>query len=247
MSSVPTTCSSVLELRQYTLRLGQRDALITLFDQHFVESQEAVGMHIVGQFRDEDRPDRFVWLRGFPDMASRRASLEAFYGGPMWKAHREAANATMQDSDNVLLLRPVRPDTVLEHPGLPRPPIGEGFLPDSRVEVTLGFLKAPADERLLRFFDQNVRSVLTGLGAAPRGLFQTEPAENTFPVLPVRTGEHVLAWLTVFPSAERHQAHCAQRARSTAWTEQVLHGFHSSLSAPLEHLTLVPTLRSQLR
>ncbi|AKQ67977.1 hypothetical protein A176_004889 [Myxococcus hansupus] len=204
-------------------------------------------MHIVGQFRDEDRTDRFVWLRGFPDMSSRRAALGAFYGGPVWKAHREAANATMQDSDNVLLLRPVRADTGLEHPGSPRPHGDAAILPTSRVEVTLAFLKAPADARLHGFFEQRLRPVLRDLGAAPQGLFQTEPAENTFPALPVRTGEHVLAWLTVFPSAERHQSHREQRARSTAWTEQVLPGLAPALCAPLEHLTLVPTLRSQLR
>jgi hypothetical protein len=28
---------------------------------------------------------------------------------PVWKAHREVANATMIDSDNALLLRPARP------------------------------------------------------------------------------------------------------------------------------------------
>ena len=28
----------------------------------------------------------------------------AFYGGPVWQAHRNEANATMVDSDNVLLL-----------------------------------------------------------------------------------------------------------------------------------------------
>ncbi|RKH12346.1 NIPSNAP family protein [Corallococcus praedator] len=247
MSSTPTACCSVLELRQYTLHPGQRDVLITLFDQEFVEAQEAVGMHIVGQFRDEDRPDRFVWMRGFPDMASRSAALGAFYGGPVWKAHRGAANATMQDSDNVLLLRPVRPDTALHHPGLARQPVEAVALPDSRVEVTLCFLKAPADEGLVRFFEQHVRPALTELGARFQGLFQTEPAENTFPALPVRTGEHFLAWLTVFPSAERHREHREQRTRSTAWTEQVLHGLHPALSAPLEHLTLAPTLRSQLR
>ena len=32
-----------------------------------------------------------------------RASLGGVYGGPIWKMHREAANATMIDSDNVLL------------------------------------------------------------------------------------------------------------------------------------------------
>jgi hypothetical protein len=54
-------CCAVLELRQYTLKPGQRDALIALFDRYFVESQEAAGMTIVGQFRDRRRPDRFVW------------------------------------------------------------------------------------------------------------------------------------------------------------------------------------------
>src|SRR5215471_17084077 len=98
--------SNVVELRQYTLKPGQRDTLIALFEREFVESQEAVGIELIGTFRDLDDPDRFVWLRGFPDMESRAKSLGAFYGGPVWKAHREAANATMIDSDNVLLLRP---------------------------------------------------------------------------------------------------------------------------------------------
>ena len=44
----------------------------------------------------------------FPDMPSRAASLQAFYGGPVWQAHREAANATMIDSDNVLSAAPGR-------------------------------------------------------------------------------------------------------------------------------------------
>ncbi|NNB87341.1 NIPSNAP family protein [Corallococcus exiguus] len=234
--SSPSPCCSVLELRQYTLHPGQRDVLISLFDRAFIESQEATGMHLVGQFRDEDRPDRFVWLRGFRDMASRREALSAFYGGPVWKEHRNAANVTMQDSDNVLLLRPVRPDTGLKHPGTPRPPPGADARPDSRVEVTLCYLKAPADEAFLTCFEQHVRPVLTELGAPPKALFQTEPAENTFPALPVRTGEHVFAWLTVFPDARR-------RSAAKGWAEPL----QPWLSAPLEHLTLSPTARSELR
>ena len=108
--STPRRCCPVIELRQYTLKPGQRDVLIDLFDRHFVESQEAAGMTIVGQFRDRRRPDRFVWIRGFPDMASRHQALERFYGGPVWAAHRTAANATMLDVSDVLLLRPVRSD-----------------------------------------------------------------------------------------------------------------------------------------
>src|ERR671931_2103323 len=97
----------VVELRRYALRRGQRETLIELFDREFVETQEAVGMSILGQFRDLDDPDSFVWMRGFADMNARREALESFYGGPVWKTHARAANATMIDSDNVLLLRPV--------------------------------------------------------------------------------------------------------------------------------------------
>src|SRR6266480_4971886 len=104
-------CCPIVELRQYTLHPGKRDVLIELFDREFVESQEILGMYVIGQFRDLNDPDRFVWLRGFRNMSERAEGLTAFYTGPVWKANREAANATMIDSDNVLLLRPARPSS----------------------------------------------------------------------------------------------------------------------------------------
>ena len=134
----------VVELRQYRLRPGQREVLIELFDREFVESQEAEGMAVVGQFRDLDDPDRFVWIRGFASMPARARALAGFYGGPAWKANSAAANATMLDTDDVLLLRPVsaqagfpvpaaaavgrrrRPGRTVSHPGhalLRRPPV----------------------------------------------------------------------------------------------------------------------------
>lgn len=98
---------AVIELRQYTLRPRRRVELIELFDREFVESQEGVGMSVLGQFRDLDDPDRFVWLRGFRDMEARHRALTNFYGGPVWAEHGPQANDTMIDSDDVLLLRPV--------------------------------------------------------------------------------------------------------------------------------------------
>jgi hypothetical protein len=109
-SSPEVDCCAVLELRQYTLKPGQREVLIDLFECHFVEPQEAAGMTLVGQFRDRHRADRFVWLRGFSDMESRHQALETFYGGPVWSAHRTEANSTIQDSGDVLLLKPARPE-----------------------------------------------------------------------------------------------------------------------------------------
>jgi hypothetical protein len=86
-ASIPTapSCCPILELRQYTLHPGKRDDLIELFDREFVETQEAVGMTIVGQFRDLADSTRFVWVRGFRGMPSRAEALTAFYGGPVWK------------------------------------------------------------------------------------------------------------------------------------------------------------------
>src|SRR5882724_4235763 len=76
-------CCLIVELRQYTLHPGKRDVLIDLFDREFVESQEALGMKVIGQFRNLDNPNRFVWLRGFQDMPSRAQALKDFYGGPV--------------------------------------------------------------------------------------------------------------------------------------------------------------------
>jgi hypothetical protein len=56
----------VVELRQYTFRHGQRDVLIELFDPEFIESQEAVGMEVIGQFRDLDRPESLCVDAGLP-------------------------------------------------------------------------------------------------------------------------------------------------------------------------------------
>ena len=97
--------TSIFELRPYTLYGGNRYLLIALFERDFIEPQEELGLHVVGTFRDLDNPERFVWFRRFKDMATRGTGLSAFYGGPVWQKHRDAANATMLGSDNVLLLQ----------------------------------------------------------------------------------------------------------------------------------------------
>ena len=130
-------CCPIVELRQYTLHPGKREVLIDLFDREFIETQEAVGIKVIGQFRNVDDPDRFVWLRGFPDMTSRAKALQDFYSGPVWKAHREAANATMIDSDNVLLLRPALPTSGFSLEDLKRPPVGADKVPTSLVVTTI--------------------------------------------------------------------------------------------------------------
>ena len=237
----------VVELRQYTLRPGQRDVLITLFDREFVETQEDVGMPILGQFRDLDRPDRFVWLRGFHDMPSRAHGLASFYGGPVWKAHNARANATMVDSDNVLLLRPATEHSSFPVPTAPRPPIGSTTPPPSRVLATLYYRDHLFDKAFMDFFDQQVRPGLVATGATPLACFQTEHAENNFPALPIRTGENVFVWFAEFPSQAHLNDHLHRLERSDRWQDRVLPIFSAMLASPPQQLRLAPTARSLLR
>jgi NIPSNAP protein len=174
-------CCPIVELRQYTLHPGKRDVLIELFDREFVESQEAPGMKIIGQFRDLHNPNRFVWLRGFRDMPSRAQALKDFYGGPVWKAHREVANATMIDSDNVLLLHPATPTSgfYLENRERPRP--GSNETRSELIVATIYYFDASVEAGFVEFFEKTVKPAAIGSGATVLAYFVTEYSENTFP------------------------------------------------------------------
>jgi quinol monooxygenase YgiN len=239
-------CCPIVELRQYTLYPGKRDVLIDLFDRAFIESQEAVGIRVIGQFRDLDNPNRFVWLRGFRDMPSRAQALEDFYGGPVWKAHRDAANATMIDSDNVLLLRPARPASGFSLQSSDRPPPGTNEVAKGLVVATIYYLAAPASADLVDFFEYTVTPLLTDSGAWVLAAFVTEESANTFPALPVRAGEHVLVWFARFRDQAAYEQHVTALARSQRWSGAVSEGLASRLKAAPEVLKLAPTTRSQL-
>ena len=240
-------CCPVVELRQYTLHPGQRDVLIDLFDREFVETQEAAGMRIIGQFRDLDHPDRFVWLRGFSDMTSRAKALTDFYGGPVWKTHREAANETMIDSDNVLLLRPARPTSGFSLENLKRPPVGSDEAPTSLIVATIYYFASPVAPDFINFFERTLRPVAASLGATICACFVTENSENTFPALPVRAGENVFVWFSTFPDLVAYDNYVVALSQSEQWRGEISTALTRCLKRTPEVLKLSPTTRSQLR
>lgn len=241
-----TGCCQIVELRQYALRPGRREDLIELFDREFVETQEAAGISVIGQFRDLDHPDRFVWLRGFPDMPSRAESLRAFYGGPVWKEHRDAANATMLDSDNVLLLRPARPASGFLNVGAHRPPVGTMGSSEGLVVATIYHLDRPAGADFVGSFERTLGPVLEDAGAPVLAHFVTESSANNFPALPVREGGHVFAWFSLFRNRAAYDRHAAALDRSHRWREGVEDVLAPCLERPPEVLKLSPTARSLL-
>lgn len=253
MTSTPLTASpyenqtatdecTVIELRQYTLHPGKRDVLIDVFERELVESQEVLGMRLLGQFRDLDNPDKFVWMRGFTDMPSRQAGLTGFYTGPIWLANRNTANETMIDSDNVLLLKPAWLGSGLEHRPLRRAPIGSQINPPGFVDISVFSLKAAADQALLDFCRREMMRVFEDAGAHDIAWYVTEDAPNNFPRLPVRTGEHVLVGVAAFRDAHHYDAFI----KSGAWERLIAPTLEPMLAGHTQSMRLTPTPRSTL-
>ncbi|HZZ93767.1 MAG TPA: NIPSNAP family protein [Usitatibacter sp.] len=221
--------SPVVELRQYTLHPGRRDTLMDLFERYFVDGQRNAGIRLHGEFRDANDPDRFVWLRGFESMTDRPRALQAFYHGDAWKAHREAANATMVDSDNVLLLRPAAK---------------EGFSLARRtgalMVATIYLLRAPVDDGFVQFFSDQVAPVMRATGAPPLAELRTLEAPNNFPPLPVREGEHAFVWLAGYGSPAEYERHLVRLAQSKPWSA-AQGRLASRLESPPVVLVLQPT------
>lgn len=238
---------AVIELRQYTMNPGARDTLVELFEREFIEPQEAVGMHVIGQFRDLDEADRYVWMRGFPSMPARRDALQSFYFGPVWLQHREAANATLLDNDDVLLLKPARP--------------GSGFAPVAETRAATGStaavstafcagicaLGAPAQDHFVEVFERTLAPLLEATGATLLATYVTDPSANTFPRLPVREGEQVFVWFARFEDAAALDRHLAALPDDTQWRKAIADALFGELREPPKLLRLAPTPRSELR
>ncbi len=237
-------CCTVVELRRYTLHPFKRDVLIDLFERVFVEPQEVLGIRILGTFRDLDAPDRFVWLRGFTGMQARTQALEAFYGGEVWRAHREAANRTMIDSDDVFLLRTVWRAESFEEASTLRP-LESVAVPPGLVVAQIRFLPAGGfDARVQAFVDDAV-PMLRQRGVDVLAVLATEPSPNGFPRLPVREGEHAIVWLVQVGNMEAFARDEAARAADAAWT-RLEAAFAGHATAPAQTLRLQPTPRSRL-
>ncbi|RYF42687.1 MAG: NIPSNAP family protein, partial [Comamonadaceae bacterium] len=208
-SAAPQDACTSIELRRYRLRPGRRAALAELFLRELVQPQEQAGMRVIGPYRDLDAPDDFVWLRGFAGLEQRAAALAGFYGGPVWGRHADAANATMLNSDNVLLLRPAGggafdAETARAACGL--------------LEVTTCSLPPGAEAGFHDFFAQQVRPALEDAGARVLQPLVTEQAPNGFPRLPVRAGETALVWLAAYATAADWALAQDRLAASAAWS-----------------------------
>ncbi len=251
-----TTAGPVIELRRYRLHPGARETLIDLFDREFLETQDAAGLSVLAQFRDLDDPDAFVWLRRFEDLPRRAEALRSFYTGPVWARHRDAANGTMVNSDNVLMLKPlgdaVMPSLLGPGPlppsfGAHRPPPAADPGEAGVFEMTACYLAPRTDTAFAAWFEDALRPVLLAAGATVEGCWVVDHRENNFQGLPVREGETLFIWLLRFDGHDDLQRFHLELAASALWRDQLRPEMNKRTWRDNEVVRLEPTRRSLLR
>ena len=197
---------------------GKRDSLVDLFERHFIESQEAAGIALPGQFRVAEDPNRFFWLQGFRSMTERLAAFNEFYHGVAWKTYRAQANTAFLDTDNVLLLRPAHPGSGFAKPDQPRPPVGSVRKSKGIAVMTIYDLSEEA-AAFDRVFEEKIRPVVHADGADVIATLVTDRSRNTFPALPVRSDANVFIWFACFPSPDAYTRYKKTLAADPKWAQ----------------------------
>ena len=233
--------SQVVELRRYTTSHGGQKRFTSYFDTYFPEAFEQLGAMVHGQFLPRGQADRFVWLRGFRDMPSRAVVNAQFYYGPLWREHRMKVNALLPDSDDVLLLRPLRADTgVALLPAVD--PVDEAQGAQGIVVAQL-FAVKPGSEAVFAAHAEAQFESYRAAGARPAGILVTLDEANNFPQLPVRVDGPYLVWLGVVPDEAILHAQLEPAMQAAAKALLV----SGMLRGTPELLAMDPTPRSRLR
>jgi hypothetical protein len=158
----------------------------------------------------------------------------------VWQAHRSAANATMLDSDNVLLLKPAEPGGAFALGS--RGTHGAG----SVVTATIHYLTDALTPDFAAFFAERMRPRLQADGAPVLATYVSETSANTFPRLPVRAADRVFVWFARFDSAAAEAAFRAREAQASGWRDGAPEALLPAFARKPERLRLSPTARSAL-
>jgi hypothetical protein len=231
----------VIEFRRYTIKPGGRKQFSRYFEAFFPEAFQQLGAMALGEFFEREQENGFTWLRGFPNMETRAVANASFYYGPLWKEHKAILNGLMDDSDNVILMRPL--DSNRGIPVMPavdpvREPEGaQGIIVAQLFAIKTGGVDqfaTQADKVFARYREAGIKEA---------GVLVTLDAANNFPQLPVRTDGPYLLWLGIVQD---------QAMFETAWQPLLQQSISTLSSSNLlrhapEAITLDPAPRSRLR
>ncbi len=220
------TETPIVELVSQHFATGERDRMVALFERQVADVQEALGASVLGSFTVAGQPDRFIWMRGFSDMAARRAALGRPNTGAGWPLVPDPYNAKPAPEDEVHLLRAVTPEHGVA--GLRRLP-RTGEVIDSQ-PYTLVISEVRYQEWIGSFHLWS-RLFLRKAGADPLASFATLEQFNDLPEVPVSRDRTM------------HVALIAGDMPLPPLPSEL----RDRLRGEPEILTLVPTARSRLR
>lgn len=235
---------SVFELRNYKTTPGRRDDLIAMFEAYFLDAYTRAGTTILGTFRDADRPDRWFWIRAFPDVASRPERLKGFYGSQDWLSRADACNATIADVSDALLMQ------VAAQPGirLPETPSATAIAPtgtDAQIEVLFYAVRPEELEIASNVLTARAVPVLASMDQSPVLILKPQHLGGVLNRQPLRD-DPVLAVFIRHGSAIAFDAAGKARRDASLWRD-VEAQLRDHLIAPPERRRLLPTSRSWLR
>ena len=231
---------TVIEFRRYTIKAGEREHFARYFESYFPEAIQQVDAIAFGQFFERGDPSRFTWFRGFHDIDGRATANGALYGGPVWKEHRDTMNQLMLDSDNVLLLHPLNPETGI--PVFPAvDPVYEAKGAQGLVIAQIFAVKPGSVDAFARQAEK-VFAQYRAAGAHEAGVLVTLDVPNNFPKLPIRTDGPFLIWLGVLKDDQAFKTEFEPLANRSAEPLSA-----TGLLRATELVVMDPAPRSRLR
>lgn len=240
-ASAPLT---VFELRNYQTQPRRRDDLIAMFERCFLDAYTRAGSTILGKFRNADVPDRWFWIRAFPDLSACNLALKGFCRSQDWLTRWNACNATILDVSDVLLMRPAFASTI-DLPPSPAAAAIEPVAAQSLIELTSYPLRPDRAAAFLDVFVSQVLPLLRADGEYPEFILAPQLLGGPTPKPQVRD-DPVLVTVMPHESAAAHTSRLLARQPSIAWFDvnSIIALF---LSGATEACRLVPTDRSWLR
>lgn len=187
----------VIELRNYVVRHGRRDEFINLFEENFTASQNVLGGYTLGQYRVKGADDNFFWIRGFKDMAARHKFLNDFYfGSPVWKRHKNAANSMLLNNDNVHLLKPLN---LKDGAADAEQNFNTNWFGQEKGVAVVDFYTSNTKrEKLVEFVKKKYAAILNNSKIENTSFWTSETALNEFPALPVFQDKNLLVQITFY-------------------------------------------------
>lgn len=193
---------SIIELRNYLLKRGKRDAFINFFEKHFISTQEERSGFPLGQYRILNEPERFFWIRGFYDIKNRSTFLPTFYYSDFWKQHRNTANEMIANNDHVHLLHPL----ILNHDTLVAGAIDRGLLNSyNRLAVIEFYTANEKQNKLKQLFANAYIPLLHSCGITDFTVWESELTVNDFPALPVFQDKNLLVTITFYKDEQEYR------------------------------------------